>query len=206
MTVPEETWRQLLAPYIDAEPPADLLERLDRYLQLLLRWNQRMNLTAVREPEKMIQRHFGESLFAERYVPRGTSNLLDHGSGAGFPGVPIALARPEISVTLCESRAKKAAFLREAVRELRLSAQVFAGRTEDLPVATKFDCVTMRAVERAEESVPAGAARMALGGTLLALGKQPILLDTWSSTGVDMPNSIGRLWICRRDVPRGTFS
>src|SRR5580698_7353303 len=118
MTVSEETWRRLLAPYIDGEPPAnwlEQLERLDRYLQLLLRWNDRMNLTAVREAERMIERHFGESLFAARYVPRGTLRLrsgqsltssgqaltpssgqaltlLDHGSGAGFPGLPIALA------------------------------------------------------------------------------------------------------------------
>src|SRR5580698_9217651 len=161
MTVSEETWRRLLAPYIDGEPPAnwlEQLERLDRYLQLLLRWNDRMNLTAVREAERMIERHFGESLFAARYVPRGTlrlrsgqaltssgqaltssgqaltsssgRTLLDHGSGAGFPGLPIALARPEVAVTLSESMGKKAAFLREVVRELQLSTEVVAGRTE----------------------------------------------------------------------------
>jgi 16S rRNA (guanine527-N7)-methyltransferase len=230
MTVSEETWRRLLAPYIDGEPPAKWLEqldRLDRYLQLLLRWNDRINLTAVREAERMIERHFGESLFAARYVPRGTLRLrsgqaltssgqaltsssgltlLDHGSGAGFPGLPIALARPEIAVTLSESMGKKAAFLREVVRELQLSTEVVAGRTEDLPAERLFDCVTMRAVDCAAASVPIGAARVAAGGTLLVLGHQPALDDSWSSRAVAVPNSPGQLWICTRDVPRGTFS
>ena len=214
MKIPDDSWRRLLAPYLDAEPPADLLERLDRYLQLLLRWNLRMNLTAVREPERSIPRHFGESLFAARYVPRGTPSpssglplgqtltLLDHGSGAGFPGLPIAVARPDVAVTLSEATAKKAAFLQEVVRELELSVKVFHGRTEDLPAARVFDCVTMRAVERAAESVPVGAARVAAGGTLLVLGKlgvQPVLAEEWSCSEVSVPNSTGGLWICRRN-------
>jgi 16S rRNA (guanine527-N7)-methyltransferase len=204
MQIPEEIWRRLLAEYLDAPPSAELLQALDRYLQLLLRWNDRMNLTAVREPERMIERHFGESLFAAQYVPRGTLTLLDHGSGAGFPGLPIALARPEIAVTLSESMGKKAAFLREVARELPLSAQIFAGRTEDLPADRLFDCVTMRAVDRAAASIPTGAARVASGGTLLVLGKQPVLPEDWSCSEVSVPNSTGGLWICRRDVPRGT--
>jgi len=177
---------------------------------LLLRWNLRMNLTAVREPERSIPRHFGESLFAARYVPRGTPSpssgqaltLLDHGSGAGFPGLPIALARPDVAVTLSEATAKKAAFLQEVVRELELSVKVFHGRTEDLAAARVFDCVTMRAVERAAESVPVGAARVAAGGTLLVLGKlgvQPVLAEEWSCSEVSVPNSTGGLWICRRN-------
>jgi 16S rRNA (guanine527-N7)-methyltransferase len=151
--------------------------KLETYLALLLRWNARMNLTAVREPEQIVRRHFGESLFVARHVPsdvpRGTSTsptLLDHGSGAGFPGLPIALARPEIAVTLSESQSKKAAFLREAVRELELpNATVHAGRTEELPASRQFHVVTMRAVDHAEQAYPAGFARVAPGGCLMAV-------------------------------------
>ncbi|MGB9145730.1 MAG: 16S rRNA (guanine(527)-N(7))-methyltransferase RsmG, partial [Acidobacteriaceae bacterium] len=85
--------------------------QLDAYLALLLRWNARMNLTAVRDPESILRRHFAESLFAAEHIPPGVATLLDFGSGAGFPGIPIAIARPEIAVTLAESQNKKAAFL-----------------------------------------------------------------------------------------------
>src|SRR5882757_3963226 len=122
----------LLAPYL-AVPPS-LLPQLAAYLDLLVRWNARTNLTAIRQPEEMVRRHFGESLFAAANLgdPSNFPNtLLDLGSGAGFPGIPIALAHPEITVTLAESQNKKAAFLREAVRTLGLkNVEVWAGRAE----------------------------------------------------------------------------
>src|SRR6185369_12464 len=118
--------------------------RFGTYLELILRWNARTNLTAVRDPEGIIQRHFLESIACARMLPVGIATLLDFGSGAGLPGIPIALCRPEIAVTLAESQGKKAAFLREAVRGLELNPAVFAGRAESLP--TQFDCVTLRAV------------------------------------------------------------
>ena len=83
---------ELLREYYPA-PPDELLGQLSAYLDLLLRWNAKTNLTAIREPEEMVRRHFGESLFVAAHLP-ACSTLLDLGSGAGFPGLPIQLARP----------------------------------------------------------------------------------------------------------------
>src|ERR1700733_10166220 len=112
----ESAIANLLAPYLP-DPPATLLSKLSLYLDLLLKWNARTNLTAVRDPEEIVTRHFGASLFAARVLSPHLligSTLLDFGSGAGFPGLPIQLFRPDFHVTLAESQNKKASFLREA--------------------------------------------------------------------------------------------
>src|SRR5271163_2621037 len=97
-----EEMAELLGPYLgDAEMPEGLYEQLGAYLELLLKWNARTNLTAIREPAEMVRRHFGESLFAARHLPE-CQTLLDFGSGAGFPGVPMQLWRPGLAVTLAE--------------------------------------------------------------------------------------------------------
>ena len=109
----------LLAPYLSHCEP--LIPQLEVYLELLVRWNAKTNLTSVRDPEEMVRRHFGESLFAAQHLGDPLPpTLLDLGSGAGFPGIPIALAHPGVAVTLAESQGKKASFLREAVRTLSL--------------------------------------------------------------------------------------
>ncbi len=132
-----------------------LTDRFAAYLSLILRWNRRVNLTAVREVDGILRRHFVESIFCARALPAGIGSLLDFGSGAGFPGIPIALCRPEIAATLAESQEKKAAFLREAVRLLGLSATIYDARAETLN--EKFDCVVLRAVDRMGEATHAGA-------------------------------------------------
>ena len=124
------------------------------YLELLLRWNLRVNLTAVREPEQIIQRHFVECAFAAQHLPRDIATLLDYGSGAGLPGIPIAICRPGDSGDLAEAQGKKAAFLREALRVLGLDGEVFDGRVETMPQSCQFDAVTMRAVEKMELAMP----------------------------------------------------
>lgn len=126
-------------------------EKFSAYLALLLRWNTRINLTAVRDPQEILTRHFLESIATAQALPAGLQTLLDLGSGAGLPGIPIALCRPEISVTLAESQNKKAAFLQEAVRTLSLTTRVFSGRAETLPES--FDCVTLRAVDRMTQAI-----------------------------------------------------
>ena len=126
---------ELLTPYwpgLEASGQSGtLVAQLSEYLNLLLKWNERTNLTAIRDPAEIVQRHFGESLFLARHVPRSAKTLLDFGSGAGFPGVPVQLARPKLAVTLAESQNKKAAFLRETIRVLGLSTRVWAARAED---------------------------------------------------------------------------
>lgn len=155
--------------------PASAYERFEIYLDLLLRWNQRLNLTALREPQQIIQRHFVESAFAAQKLPLDIATLLDYGSGAGFPGIPIAICRPEISVTLAESQAKKASFLREVLRTLGVRAQVYAGRVEKMPKGDRFDAVTMRAVDRFEVATPFAWARARHYLVLLTTGEPDML-------------------------------
>jgi 16S rRNA (guanine527-N7)-methyltransferase len=144
-----------------------LIDRFEAYFALLARWNARINLTAIRDREGILSRHFVESIACARAVPPGVKTLLDVGSGGGFPGVPIALCRPEVSVVLAESQTRKAAFLQEAVRTLGLSATVYPGRAETLNAL--FDCVTMRAVDQMQMMVSKAAHLIAPRGWLVLL-------------------------------------
>ena len=141
--------------------------RFAAYSGLLLRWNARTNLTAIRDEDGILRRHFVESIAAARALPLQSGTLLDFGSGAGFPGIPIALCQPKLRVTLAESQGKKAAFLREAVRTLVLAAQVHSGRAETLGMTS--DIVTLRAVDRMEEAVRAAPSLVSPGGWLVLL-------------------------------------
>ena len=137
---------QLLQPYF--QPDESQLIAISKYIDILVKWNARINLTAVRAPEEMVQRHFGESFFAANHVlsQGAVERVIDLGSGAGFPGVPFAMLAPHAQVTLIESNQKKAAFLRELIYQLNLkNAKVFDGRGEKY--AQTADVVTMRAVE-----------------------------------------------------------
>lgn len=139
-------------------------ERFAQYLALMMRWNARLNLSSIRDEDGILSRHFVESIACARALPSGISTLVDFGSGAGFPGIPIALCCPEIAVTLAESQGKKAAFLQEAVRTLGISATVHTGRAETLGRA--FDCVTLRAVDRMPQAVKAAAGLVGPAGWL----------------------------------------
>jgi 16S rRNA (guanine527-N7)-methyltransferase len=192
---------ELLQPFYP-EPSGELLERLSLYLDLLLKWNARTNLTAVRDPEEIVRRHFGESLFAARHLP-ACRNLLDLGSGAGFPGIPIQLAHPEIEITLAESQNKKAAFLREALRTLGLPAKVWAGRAEALP-AGSFDVVALRAVDHPQAALATARTLVRSGGWVLHLAPA----SGASESSLKMPGSATVLnldQVPADDVPRGTF-
>jgi 16S rRNA (guanine527-N7)-methyltransferase len=136
------------------ELPARTYVQLDAYLELLLRWNARLSLTSIRDPEQIIERHLAECAFAAMQLPGDTDSLLDYGSGAGLPGIVISLCRPDIKVTLAEAHGKKAAFLREAVRSLGLGVEVFDKRVEDLPADRIFGAVSLRAVEKMESAIP----------------------------------------------------
>jgi 16S rRNA (guanine527-N7)-methyltransferase len=146
---------------------ANTLAKFDDYLALILRWNARMNLTAIRDAEGILSRHFVESIACAQLLPRGIGSLLDFGTGAGFPGIPIAVCRPDITITLAESQSRKAAFLHEAVRVLGLNTDIFANRAENL--GKQFDGVTLRAVDRMEQAVAAATSLIRVGGWLVVL-------------------------------------
>lgn len=187
-TLPESVIASLLEPYL--APPADLLPQLSAYLDLLLKWNARTNLTAIREPEEMVRRHFGESLFAARHLGAEIDTLLDLGSGAGFPGLPIALLRPEIRVTLAESQHKKASFLREAVRTLGLSVEVWAGRVETMPSDRRFHTVALRAVDNMAAAVAVAEERATQQVVLLtSAALAPALAEFTEQRRIPLPES-----------------
>lgn len=141
-----------------------------RYLELLLRWNARIQLTTVVDPDAVVERHFIDSLAV---VPQlaGVTSLVDVGAGAGFPGVPIALLRPEMAVTVVESIHKKAAFLEALKRELGLTRlEVVADRMESLvKKGRQFEAAVSRATFAPEEWVHRGRALVVEGGTLIAM-------------------------------------
>jgi 16S rRNA (guanine527-N7)-methyltransferase len=165
------TLRDLLAPFIpDAELDEPLLAAIQTHLELLLRWNQHINLTALRAPEEMVTRHFGESLFAARQLfPRdSTQDVFDLGSGAGFPGLPMKYWAPKLRLTLIEGHGKKATFLREVGRALHLTdLKVLNARAE--AVSERASLVTLRAVEKFDQALVAASMLLAPGGQLAIL-------------------------------------
>ena len=198
---------ELLQPFLgsanDQRLTTDDLLNISTYIDLLLRWNARINLTAIRQPEEIVTRHFGESLFAARHLfPKdhvgaapepalsevegavqaepssASTRLIDIGSGAGFPGLPIKIWAPDIHLTLIESNQKKATFLREVTRTLTLTnINVFAGRAEAYP-NPPADVVTLRAVEHFETVLPIATSLVAPGGRLALLIGQTQLEQT----------------------------
>jgi len=147
----------------------EALARFDTYLALLQKWNARLSLTAIRDTRTIVYRHLVESIQCAEALPEPSSgsNLLDFGSGAGLPGIPIAICRPEIYVTMAESQGKKASFLREAVRTLNLKAEVFAGRVEAMPSEQKFHLVTLRAVDKMATASSVAAERLSTRGWIV---------------------------------------
>jgi len=219
---------ELLQPFVGSADDQRLttndLQNISTYIDLLLRWNARINLTAVREPEEIVTRHFGESLFAARHLfPAKTTwgqpepalsevggavqaeqssaptRVIDVGSGAGFPGLPIKIWAPSVDLTLIESNHKKSTFLREVARVLTLmNVNVFSGRALDYP-ASPAEVVTLRAVERFETTLPVATNLVAPGGRLALLISEPqlerarILSPKFKWTAVPVPLSAKRV-------------
>jgi 16S rRNA (guanine527-N7)-methyltransferase len=206
----ESQMTALLAPYLAGESLSERqFGQLLAYLELLVKWNTHMNLTSVRNPEQIVPRHFGESLFAAVTLfqePSASGTVVDVGSGAGFPGLPIAIARPGVEVTLIEAHGKKATFLKEAIRATGCrNVTVFTGRAEAYP--ENADVVTFRAVERFGAILPVSAAIVGATGRLAGLlgssqveEAKRLIGPAWHiQAPVYFPGSAGRvLWICGR--------
>lgn len=143
------------------------------YLALLHRWNATYNLTAIRDQREMVAKHLLDSLAMHAQVADGT--LADLGTGPGLPGIPLAIARPGLRVTLVESNGKKARFLREAVRTLKLAnAEVAESRIEALDRPGAYDQLTARALATLPQIIALGGHLLKRGGRLLAMkGARP---------------------------------
>ncbi|MGB9068128.1 MAG: 16S rRNA (guanine(527)-N(7))-methyltransferase RsmG [Candidatus Acidiferrales bacterium] len=172
----------------------DLAARIAAYIELLLKWNRKIALTTVTDPEEIVKFHFGESLFAVSRYNFKKSRLADVGSGGGFPGLPLALAVPTLSVTLIESNLKKCAFLAEILRELQIrNATIFTGRMESFgPGPLPFDFVAARAFGQFEELRAWARAQLSARGRLILwLGEEDAQeISTEPSWSWDMPGLI----------------
>ncbi len=211
---------ELLQPFLTAPIPEQengetrvlnerQVQQFSAYLDLLLRWNARVNLTAVRDAENIVTRHFGESLFAARCLFAPTTGeqrsaaeicLIDFGSGAGFPGLPIKIWSPQLRVILLESNNKKATFLREVIRALGLGdVEVISDRAENYRGAPG-DVVTFRAVERFEASLMIATRLVRPGGRLAilvgenqALKSKELISDFHWADPIRLPLSLNRV-------------
>src|SRR5256886_10515344 len=164
----------------DFQLPAydDQVLQIQRYIKILLAWNDKVNLTAIRDPLEILYRHFCESMFAGISVPIESGRLADAGTGAGFPGLPLKILRPGLQVFLIESNLKKATFLAEVIRELGLrDAQVLVRRYEEL----------------GEEIAPLDFA------CARALGEYPVFLN-WAHSGHVAAKDVV-LWIGSQALP-----
>jgi 16S rRNA (guanine527-N7)-methyltransferase len=154
--------------------PSGLAGKISAYIELLLKWNRRISLTTVTDPLEIVRFHFGESLFATSQLEIGKSRLADVGSGAGFPGLPLAMAIPQLQVVLIESNRKKCAFLAEIIRLLELSnTTVYEGRMESLVAdSAQFDFVAARALGQFDRLLAWAQGNLAeRGQVLLWLGE-----------------------------------
>lgn len=230
---PSDTDRQGQVPLSRAQ-----LGDISTYIDILIRWNSRINLTAIRGPEEIVTRHFGESLFAARHLlpkdlastkPASTAttrvapgrslgdpddatetsapHLLDIGSGAGFPALPIKIWAPQVHLTMVESNQKKTTFLREISRALTFThVNVVNSRAEDLPASTA-DIVSFRAVEHFHSILPIAIRLARLGGSLALLIGESQVKDAQIAGGVEwhkpipIPQSSSRVLLIgnRRD-------
>ncbi|OGQ50562.1 MAG: 16S rRNA (guanine(527)-N(7))-methyltransferase RsmG [Deltaproteobacteria bacterium RIFCSPLOWO2_02_FULL_47_10] len=147
-------------------------KEFELYLKLLLKWNKVYNLTSITAPEEIMEKHFEDSLAVLPYLS-GSGSLLDVGSGAGFPGIPIKIARPALSVTLVEATKKKCNFCDTVIRELGLkNIKVVHGRVEDSKTAAaigKFDIIVSRATFSLEKLVSTAVPYLEEGGKIIAM-------------------------------------
>ena len=170
------------------------IAQLESHFELLTRWNRVLNLTSVRGIEEIVERHYCESLFLAKHLPSGTLRVADIGSGAGFPGFPVAVLRPECNVTLIESHQRKSVFLREVSRHLT-NIKVIAKRAES--IEERFDWAISRAVKYSDISEPVSALATHFG--LLAGVEPPSeTCFTWNNP-IRVPWGATRfLWLGKR--------
>lgn len=146
MSAPESDKLRMRAAAMGVALSVEMADRLLAYQALMIKWNRTYNLTAIRDPEEMLVHHLLDSLVVAPLLPHGPMTLADVGSGGGLPGIPLAIARPEIQVTLIETSSKKSAFQQQVKIELGLSnVSIYSGRVEDYKPKNSFDIVISRA-------------------------------------------------------------
>lgn len=146
MSAPGSDKLRMRAAAMGVALSVEMADQLLAYQALMIKWNRTYNLTAIRDPEEMLVHHLLDSLVVAPLLPHGPMTLADVGSGGGLPGIPLAIARPEIQVTLIETSSKKSAFQQQVKIELGLSnVSIYSGRVEDYKPKSSFDIVISRA-------------------------------------------------------------
>lgn len=184
----------------------DQVLQIQQYIKILLTWNDKVNLTAIRDPLEILYRHFCESMFAAFSVPLEAGRLADAGSGGGFPGLALKIARPGLKVFLVEANLKKATFLAEVIRELGLrDAQVLVRRYEELgEEIAPLDYVCARALGEFSRFLEwAHSPQLAAKEVILWIGANDLLeiqrIQTWEwQEAIPVPNSLRRLILVGR--------
>ena len=179
----------------------DQVLQIQQYIKILLAWNEKINLTAIRDPLEILYRHFCESMYAVDAVPLDKGRLADVGSGAGFPGLPLKILRPDLQVFLVESNIKKVTFLAEVIRELGLKgAQVLARRYEELgEEVAPLDYVCSRALGEFSVFLEwARSQQIAAKQVILWIGGRDLeeiqKIQTWDwNEPIEVPHSLRRL-------------
>jgi len=184
---------------------------IQQYTRILQRWNEKLNLTAIKDPLEILHRHFCESMYAAVAVPINSGRLADIGSGPGFPGLPLKILRPELQLVLVESNIKKGTFLAEVIRELGLlNARALISRYEELgEELAPLDFVCSRAVGEfgpfldwaASDGVSAGRVILWIGGRDLDEARKSVQWD-WQKP-IPVPQSLRRYLLVgsKRTVP-----
>lgn len=183
----------------------DHIARLDTYAALLVEWNEKMNLTAITEPHDIVVKHFADSLAALLHLPKGEFSLIDVGTGAGFPGIPLAILRPDMKLTLLDSLNKRLLFLQEVCDKVGVSAATVHARAEDAARESayreKFDVATARAVAALPALAEYCLGYVKVGGKFLAL-KGPDAGDEIAAAKPAIGQLGGRLGeVCPFELP-----
>src|SRR6266853_1768582 len=179
----------------------DQVLQIQQYIKILLTWNEKVNLTAIRDPLEILYRHFCESMYAAEAIPLKNGRLADVGSGGGFPGLALKIMRPDLQVFLVESNIKKVTFLAEVIRELGLKgAQVLARRYEELgEEVAPLDYVCSRALGEFPTFLEwASSQQIAAKQVILWIGARDLeeiqKIQTWDwSEPIEVPHSLRRL-------------
>ena len=199
-TLSAETIRRALGEFQLAANDQQVLQ-IQQYIKILLQWNEKINLTAIRDPLEILNRHFCESMYAAAAVPVENGRLADVGSGGGFPGIPLKIIRPDLQVFLIESNIKKATFLAEVIRELGLTdARVIVSRYEELgEEVAPLDFACSRALGEFSAFLEwARSDRIAAKQVILWIGARDLpeiqKVRTWEwREPIPVPNSLRRL-------------